>query len=559
MLEPVKQLITRGNLQLVNSDRLATRQELMKHAAHGDIARLPKKYIDVIDAKERICKFLIEKNNAGIALNNAYENLKVNVLGQVINPIYAKLKEDLLMLSVGAKEMHSRSQIFAWIDKYKKHGRQGLASKHWFRVHKTQGWEGLALQIYNIPGQPNAATVARDLKRKHGIEVSIGQVRNYLNKLPTHLAVNSPERIGKHLFSQREAPYVKRHANDVLVGEIIMADGYRFDTYIADPMTGDIWRPEFMHAIDIKTGYLFGYAVMANEGSYDVMMGWASMIEKHNHVPPLNYVDRGSGYTNKLANDDVSGYLIRAGVQAVIKSLPKNAKGKGQIERYHKVVRDDFCKTWMPHFYCGPDMSADWLNETTRLVKAGKLQLPSLAELVAAYDAWLRDDYHQRPAANDKSITRAQAWGTLKPIPPYATAIEIARPSKQRIVQRAIIQIESRKYMHPDLIAFNGKSVLVELDIFNHQLVTIRSLDGFLICDAPLIKTVGIVSDSFLQDKRNKAELAAINRKEKQIAEIKARNGIVIDAEAVADNALSFDGEFTQIDDDQPLILDLTE
>lgn len=557
MLNPVKQLITRGNLKLVNSDRLATRQELMKHAAQDDIGRLPKKYLDVVDAKERICLFLIKKNNAGVSFNQAHENLKAHVLWQITDPIYAKLKEDLMLLSVGSKQMHSRSQILAWVDQYKNHGRQGLTSRHWFRARKTQGWEALALHIYNAPGQPNAASVARDLKRKHGIEVGIVPVRKYLESLPTHLAKHSPDRIGKHLFSQREAPYLKRHTNDVLIGEIIMADGYRFDSYIAHPMTGDIWRPEFMHAIDIKTGYLFGYAVMENEGSYDVMLGWAAMFEKHGHVPPNIYVDRGSGYTNKLANDEVSGYLIRAGVQACIKSLPKNAKGKGQIERYHKAARDDFCKTWKPRFYCGPDMSADWLNETTRLVKAGKLQLPSLAELIADYNNWLQDDYSQRLAANDKTITRAEAWGALKPIPPYATALEIARPSKERIVRRAIIQIESRQYMHPDLIAFNGESVLVELDIFNHSTVTVRSADGFLICDAPLIKTVGIVSDSFLQDQRNKAELAAIKRKEKQIAEIKARNGIVIDADALTDY-LTVEGESERVDD-TPFLLDLND
>ncbi len=529
----------------------------MQHAAMQDLNRLPPEYKSVLRAKERVCRFLIEKNNAGVSLNNAHDNLKAIVQGNPTNPNHALLKEDLLGLAVGSKKMHSRSQILAWVDQYKKHGQVGLISKNWFRERKTQGWEGLALQIYNAPGQPNAATVARDLKRKHGIDAGIEQVRKYLKNLPVHLAAHSPARIGKHLFSQKEAPYLKRHTNDVLIGEIIMADGYRFDTYIAHPMTGDIWRPELMHAIDIKTGYLFGYAVMENEGSYDVMLGWAAMFEKHNHVPPFNYVDRGSGYSNKLANDDVSGYLIRAGVQAVIKSLPKNAKGKGQIERYHRVVRDDFCKTWRPRFYCGPDMSADWLNETTRLVKAGKLQLPSLAELIADYDAWLRDDYHQRPAAYDKSITRTTAWAELNQIPPYATALEIARPSKERIVQRAMIQIESRQYMHPDLIAFNGESVLVELDIFDHAAVTVRSLDGYMICAAPLVKTVGIVSDSFLQDKRNKAELAAIKRKEKQITEIKARNGIVIDADALTDY-LTIDGEATVVSD-TPFLLDLND
>ena len=63
----------------------------------------------------------------------------------------------------------------------------------------------------------------------------------------------------------------ERCTANLLPGNIYMADGYRADVYLAHPVTGDIWRPEIMHIIDLRSRVLVGYRIMLHEGSYDVM------------------------------------------------------------------------------------------------------------------------------------------------------------------------------------------------------------------------------------------------------------------------------------------------
>ena len=538
-MQPSKKLVARNHLRAMNAQRLPTRHELVAQASAGDIERLPAERKGVVLAKARICHYLICMEKRGVSLNNAVKNMLLKLeLEDGEDAASALLLEAMNQVACGSKKFPSRSTILAWVAAFKLGGHSALASGHWCRQRKTKGWEATAAKIYSAPGKPSMAAVARDLVRKHGFDCTVGEVRSYLRALPVHLGARSAARIGQHLFRQTETPYVRRDTKDLLPGEIYMADGYRADVYLMHPMTGDAWRPEIMHVIDVKTGFLVGYRIMANEGTYDVMLGWAAIFERWQHVPSVVYVDNGSGFANRIAASDSTGYYQRAGVQRLIRSLPRNARGKGNIERYHRVVRDDFLKTWKPAFYCGPDMAKDALDATSRDVKAGRLTPPSVGQFIEAYDAWLAQDYNQRPIRDDKKLTRAQAFAQLAPIAPHASAEEIARPCVERTVQRASVRLYNREYGHPDLIGWNRQKVLVEYDVLAHGLVTVRELDGHLICDAPLIKTIGIVSDSLMQDARQKALTASVARLQKKMDEQRARAGIVLDADALVDSAI---------------------
>jgi putative transposase len=454
----------------------------------------------------------------------------------------------------------SRTTFYEWVKKYRNGGKPGLVAKHQGRVRTEGGWEAKAVEIYSQPSKISMAQVHRDLCRLWAYECTYEQVSGYLESLPSQLGKNSPARLGKELHKQQQKPFVKRHTNNLKAGSIYMADGYRADVYLAHPVTGDIWRPEIMHIIDLRSRYLVGYRIMANEGSYDVMIGWAECFARHDHVPPLLYVDNGSGYKNKITEIEDTSYYRRAGVQYVIHSLPHNPKGKGHVEQYHRIVRDGFLKSWQPLFYCGDDMAQEVQQKTVNDCKNGKLTPPSLAQFCEAYNAWIADDYHRRPHPENKYVTRAQVWAELDPIPPHATTMEMARPCEKRTVQRAQVQLHNRSYKSPDLYAWNGMEVLVEFDILNHHQVTIRAAsNGQLICDAPLVKTIGVVSDSFMADKERQALVAASARIEKKAVEARARAGLLIDAEAVAVDAMqALPGEARLIENDDEELLDLT-
>lgn len=538
-----------GQRPLTRHERLATSTRKRTVSTVSDTAAA------TAIAIQNVCKYVLEQAALCGSRNKA---IRLMLLQHQLGELPWHVSKALASASVGQRGMPQRSAICRWCQKYEQGGVDGVIKNHKGNSRKDGGWEAKAVEIYSQPTKPSMAAVHRDLCRIWAFDCTYEQVRSYLSALPAQLGKNSAARLGSHLYKQQQKAFVLRHTRNLKAGSIYMADGYRADVYLAHPVTGGLWRPEIMHVIDLKSRYLVGYRIMANEGGYDVMVGWAEIFERWNHVPPLLYVDNGSGYKNKLTELEDTSYYQRAGVQAVIHSIPHNPKGKGHIERYHRIVRDDFLKTWQPAFYCGPDMAKEVLDKTARDIDSGKIAPPSLAQFIEAYNDWIANDYHRRPHPENKYVTRSQEWSALDPIAPHATAAEMARPMERRKVQRASVQLHSRRYQHPELHAWNGEEVRVEFDILNHHSVTIRAANGLLICDAPLVEAIGVVGDSFLADKEQKALEAKSARIEKKAIEARARAGLLIDADAVADGAL-LEGTATRLlgnDEDEIKLFD---
>ena len=449
----------------------------------------------------------------------------------------------------------SRSAICEWCALHKQGGIAALLPDHKGRVVEASSWWGPALEYYNQPGKPDMSAVHRRLVEVDGFAVTYDQVRGYLTGVPAMLGRNSPARIGKNLYRLTEKAFVKRSTENALPGDVYVADGYRADVYLAHPLTGDIWRPELTAAMDMRSRYPVGVRIDEHEGTVAVQNMWAEAFTRWNHVPCMLYVDNGSGHKNRLMSDAMTGFYARAGIQQVIHAIPGNPHGKGWIERFFRSMRDDFLKLWMPAFYCGPDMAPEALEKTVRECKAGRLKPPSVAEFRDALDAWIAR-YVSRPHPEDASVTRAQVWAGLVPIPPTASCKELKRQAVELAVRRGLIQHgKHRTYRHPDLHAFNGQSVLLEYDLMDDQVAVVRTLAGRWICDAHLAATIDAIAPNRLEEKRVARAGDALKRLEKKMEEQKARAGQVIDVDAVATHALPDPMEL----DGDALILDLTD
>jgi putative transposase len=426
----------------------------------------------------------------------------------------------------------SKTQLHAWCNA------EDLKPHYHGRIPAPENFTGDLVRLYNLPSKPQMSDVHRKLLQL-GHTCSYHQVRTAIKNLPAQFGAKSAARIGSKLYAQAQAPYTERTSENLLPGEIYMADGYKADVYLEDPRNpGKIWRPELMHIIDVKSRALVGYQVMFSESALDIMQGWANAFARHDHVPVWVYVDNGTGYKNKLTQGEVTSYLTRAGVQGVIHSLPYNAKGKGNVERYHRIVRDRFLKFWRPELYCAKDMADDVLKETVRRVNAKEMRLPSIAEFCAAYDDWIEREYHCEPHPEYHGMTRADVWANLQHLPPCGTAVEIGRPAELRVVKRGAVTIYNRRYTDPALTSWNEKSVMVEYDVRREGIVTVRDERGDFICDACLVKKIGYVQDSIQKDMLAKAQAAAEKRAQKKLDEIKQRNGTFIDADFIVESAL---------------------
>ncbi|NTZ82379.1 DDE-type integrase/transposase/recombinase [Burkholderia metallica] len=452
----------------------------------------------------------------------------------------------------------SRSAICQWCALHREGGVVALLPEHKGRVVEAAGWWGPALEYFNAPSKPDMAAVHRRLTEVDGFTVSYDQVRNYLTGVPSMIGRNSPARIGKNLYRLTEKAFVRRSTENALPGDVYVADGYRADVFLAHPVTGDIWRPELTVALDMRSRFPVGWRADEHEGTYAVQNMWAECFARWNHVPPMLYVDNGSGHKNVLMSDEMVGFYARAGIQQVIHAIPGNPHGKGWVERFFRTVKEDFLKLWMPEFYCGDDMAKEAKDRITREVKAGRIQLPSLAQFADAFNAWL-DRYANRPHPEDKHVTRAALWAQLTPIPPHANVTELKRQAVLLTVQRAAVQHGKRAYMHPELHAFNGQKIVMEYDLMDDAVAVMRTQDGRWICDAHLIRAIDAIAPNRLEEKRQARASDAIKRLERKMEEQKARAGLVIDAEAVADGAMLASTTDAVLDaNDEPLLLDLT-
>ncbi|MGB4065373.1 MAG: Mu transposase C-terminal domain-containing protein [Azonexus sp.] len=451
----------------------------------------------------------------------------------------------LLGTARGERSAPSRSAVCDWCALYREGGISALLPDHKGRVVEVAGWWGPALEYFNAPSKPDMSAVHRRLVEVDHFAVSYDQVRGYLTGVPAMYGRNSPARIGKNLYKLTEKAFIRRSVLAALPGDILAADGYCADVYLAHPLTGGLWRPELTVCIDVRSGFVPYWRADEHEGTYAVQNMWAETFTRWNHTPIFLYVDNGSGHKNRLMSDENIGFYKRAGIVEIIHALPGNPHGKGWIERFFRSMKDDFLKLEFPAFYCGSDASSDALKHVVNEVRAGRLEAPSLAEFTEKFNAWLMR-YHGRPSPAEPRRTRAEVWGELQPIPPADSVKELKRQATELTVRRASVKHYRREYGHPDLHAFNGQKLVMEYDLVDASFAVMRTLDGRWICDAPLIKAIDVIAPNRLEEARQMRADNAIKRLEKKMVEQQARAGRVIDAEAIAD-AASLEGHSTRL------------
>lgn len=544
----VKQITppTGGKLILPTSNVLAMR-------ARDPWREATAKAREVATQRETIVHAINVMVADGISQNNA---VKLLLEKHAAGRLQLYLSSAMLAAAKKGVVAPSKNTICDWRKDYQAEGLPALLPDYKGRVVESAAWWGPALEYYNNPSKPDISAVHRLLLEVEGFAVTYDQVRHYLASVPAMLGRNSPARIGKNLYRLTQKAYIRRSTEHALAGDVYVADGYKADVYLAHPVTGDIWRPELTVGMDLKSRVIVGWRADEHEGTIAVQNMWAEAFARHKHVPPFLYIDNGSGYKNKLMSDDAIGFYARSGIQQIIHAIPGNPHGKGWIEQFFRIMKDDFLKLWRPHFYCGDDMAAEVLQRTVREIKANRLQLPTLEEFTDAFNAWLLR-YENRPHPEDKSVTRITLWNQLIPIPAHATLSDLKRQVVTLTVRRACVTHGKRAYGHPDMLAFNGEKVLLEYDLMVNEVGVIRTLDGRWICDANLIKHISVIDTNRLDDKRTARSEDAIKRLQKKMDEQKARAGHVIDADALTDY-LTVEGESERVDD-TPFLLDLND
>lgn len=480
-----------------------------------------------------VSSVLTKMADAGWSLNRACEHVYTLAL------VHGNGLHKLAMTYGKGGKPVSKAQIARWVDAYQQHGMDALIDKRDGRDRKEYGWELRAMQLYARPQRPSVQLVVDQLGREGFDNAEYSRVHRYLRSLPTDLTTHSAGRLGAKEVKLNHRSYVHRTTANLPVGHTYQLDGHTIDTRLAHRQTGKLWRPELTLVIDVASRYIPGWWMGDAENATNTLFALADSFVRHDHVPAALHLDNGSGFKGKLMNTESTGYYDRFGL-SVMFSLPGNAKGKGQVERWFRTMEESFGKQW--DTYCGKDMSASVERELVQKVKQGKYQLPSLQQYMDGLRGWI-EEYHHKPHRGLDGRTPAEMWATLERTPLECPTAAVVLPRESRKVVRGCITLHGRTYGNPELFHFDGKHVLVEYSVHNDQMIRVLSEGEAWLCDASLVSKVDYKPTSRIEEETQKRLKHQIKRKELHIEEDKRRAGMTLGHEAATQGIIELESQ----------------
>lgn len=407
----------------------------------------------------------------------------------------------------GEERTVSRRTVISWVQLVEDAEKQkvpviaALAPKA--RRMEIPDWAEALLKLWAQPQKPALAAVLELLPNylKTGQECpSYNQAYRFIKEKLGNVEAQRG-RMGSRDIKNIK-PFIRRDTEGLMPTDVYTADGHCFDAEVAHPLHGKAFKPEITAIIDVATRRLVGWSIDLAESSFAVLDA-IRMAACECGIPAIFYVDNGSGYKNKLMKENGRGVLARLNTE-VSHSLPYNSQAKGLIERSHQSIWIRAAKQ-LPT-YIGADMDAEASGKVHKLTRKD-LQLFGQSKSLISWQDFLLfaadvvNQYNNRPHSSLRRITDPvtlrkrnqtplEAWNEAlemgAPIDTVADwdAEDLFRPYEERKVRRGEIELFGNRYFSAELSEYHNESVLVGYDIHNADRLTVRDLEGRMICHA---------------------------------------------------------------------------
>lgn len=388
---------------------------------------------------------------------------------------------------------------------------------------------------------------------------SLAQVRVAFKKLPKLVQLRG--RVTGSRYKQLQS-YVRRNwnpdwmfANDVWVG-----DGHAMKLKVRHPIHGQEFMPEMTLIMDAASRYIVGWSLSLSESHLAVADALRHAMTT-NGVPAIYYSDNGSGQSNDVMDNPMTGILPRIGVEHAT-GIPGNPQGRGIIERAMKEVPSRVAQRFATYFGAGSDTETNRKNlyavasyssaiakgktedELTAIQQKGNKILPTWRQLLDAIDEEVHRYNHfhvhrqigTTPAKKRDELIEQMATQDEKIVPlSELEARELFRPTFARVVERGRVRYENGFYGDEALEFYDGQTVLVGVDIHDASTVLVKTEDDKFICVAQLDwKSCDAFPKSFTEKARAKREAGIKRRAQAKIDKIKAENKKVIEHKDLA-------------------------
>lgn len=314
-------------------------------------------------------------------------------------------------------------------------------------------------------------------------------------------------RDGEKALSDKVESYIKRDANLLEVGDILVADGHKLAFQVRNPFTGKPSRATLVGFLDWKSTALVGYEIMLEENTQCVASALRNAIINLDMIPKVIYQDNGRAFRAKYFTDDkgftelgFQGLYAKLGIETVF-ARPYNARAK-VIERFFKEFQEGFEKL-LPS-YVGSSIQ----NKPAYMMRNEKLHknlhneyILTIGETIKMIDMWMNFKNSQPcPIVPDKSIAEVLEDRKRQNIN-TDTLDDLMLATEVKTIQRNGIRFLNCDYFDERLYGFKGK-VLIKYNLFDLRSVKVFTTKGEYLCTAervtethPMAKILGDVKD----------------------------------------------------------------
>lgn len=448
-------------------------------------------------------------------------------------------------------------------------------------------WHGLAVALKQRPQKPTTTWVHEQIVAQWNPEwgaepPSYDAVARFFRDKYSQLDVLRGQHQGSALrqfqFYQHRsaaglAPFVEVHA-----------DGWNTHFTAPHPVTGEFVTYEVWHFHDVATRYVTPPSIGLSE-SFDVISKGLELCIREGGVMALWQTDStGSVKNDRMKLDPVASIGERAGIEIVHPQTVGNSQANGICENFNKyldrearelatyqhprmdslahrrvkkitekmvkaaragdlVERNRFkaeaARAGAGLVFDSADHARQWI-----LQKVEKFNHTPHSSLPRISDPVTGKRRHQTPA---EALAEAREAGWQPVLLDEPDIIDLFRPHlRKKVVRECVSPFGGQRYAHPELGDFNGKEVMVAVDIMDGASVWVKDLSGRLICRAHLVEATGYRGQSMYEYALEKRARAQIRRKENQIESIAERMApAALDAPAapVVDVAMQLYGD----------------
>lgn len=437
---------------------------------------------------------------------------------------------DRLLIDQGRRL--SRATLFNWLAGYRREGVAGLCDDRWKARATDEPASDPFLEevkrLYLSLRRPKL-TVCHEIAclkaDEQGWEKrSYKACQRFIELIPRSVILKF--RFGEEAHTNDAAPFIERDYTTLAANEIFCGDHHQFDVICADG--GKLIRPWLTAWQDVRSRKIVGWMIFAHDPNQDtILQAFRAAVLSHG-VPESVYIDNGKDYDSyalqgmtkmqrrrrRLSFDGqhVAGVFTQLGVGV---SHCQTYHGQSKpIERFFGTLEDRFGRTW--ETYCG-NCPANKPEDLEANLKAGKA--PALADFIAAFAAWLENDYHARGHDGDgmegqsPNQIYAETLASKRTAPADLVDLLLLRPTRPVKVNQNGVSWDGLRYgqFEPALHAIIGQSVTLRVDPSDITRVSVWTLEGRFVCLAPANTRVPFNADQ--QTKR--AAIAEVRRMRK--------------------------------------------